>query len=182
MSAGSGFITGFLAVFRGLAVTLVNLTARRKVTIQYPYEQPKLAPRYRGLFFLSYDSERERLDCTGCTLCAQACPTKVITMTKLGAGKHAGVSEFEMELGKCMFCNLCIEACPFDAIHMGQEFELASYEQGKSYFMIADLAVGGAPSVERNNATIKAALAEEEARKHAQESSEGAREDGQEPV
>ncbi len=157
----SDFVAGFAAVFRGLWVTLLNLVGRPKVTLQYPFERPKVSPRYRGLFYLPYDKEGDRLKCVGCTLCAQACPTKVITMEKLGSGKHAGVSEFTMDLGRCMFCNLCIEACPFDAIHMGPEYELASYDRNASVFTIRELAEGGAEAVKRNNATIQAALERE---------------------
>src|SRR5579859_503295 len=113
------FCTGFASFFQGMWVTAVNLVARRKVTLQYPYERREVSPRYRGLFYLPYDPEAKRLKCTGCTLCEQACPTNVISMVKLASGKHGGVSEFDMDLGRCMFCNLCIEACPFEAIYMG---------------------------------------------------------------
>lgn len=166
MSALRSFLGGFAAVFAGLGVTMKNLVARPKVTLQYPYERPKVSPRYRGLFYLPFDEERNRLKCVGCTLCAQACPTNVISMKKLGSGKHAGVSEFTMDLGRCMFCNLCIEACPFDAIHMGPDFELASYDRHASVFTIKELAQGGAKAVEANNTTIEAAMREEDQKPH----------------
>src|SRR5262245_44541385 len=108
------FFSGFLSFFKGLWVTGTNLVARKKITVQYPYERAQVSPRYRGLFYLPYDEQAGRLKCVGCTLCEQACPTNVISMHKLGAGKHAGVDEFDMDLGRCMFCNLCIEACPFE--------------------------------------------------------------------
>lgn len=163
----SDFFTGFLSIFKGMAVTLRNLVGREKITVQYPYERVEVSPRYRGLFYLPYDQEAKRLKCVGCTLCEQACPTNVISMTKLGTGKHAGVNEFNMDLGRCMFCNLCIEACPFEAIYMGPAYELASYNRNASMFHIQDLAQGGAPAVTTNNATIEAALAEEAAKKAA---------------
>ncbi len=159
------FLSGFQSIFAGMAVTFRNLVGREKITVQYPYERLPVSPRYRGLFYLPFDDEADRLKCVGCTLCAQACPTNVITMTKLGAGKHAGVSEFNMDLGRCMFCNLCIEACPFEAIYMGPAFELASFDRNASVFRIQDLAQGGAWAVEHNRRTIEAALAEEAARK-----------------
>ncbi len=152
---------------KGMWVTATNLVAREKVTLQYPYEKPQVSPRYRGLFYLPFNEKEQRLNCTGCTLCEQACPTKVISMTKLGAGKHGGVSEFNMDLGRCMFCNLCIEACPFDAIYMGSAYELASYDRDASVFRIEDLAQGGKRSVEINIKTISEALAEEEKAKAA---------------
>jgi Formate hydrogenlyase subunit 6/NADH:ubiquinone oxidoreductase 23 kD subunit (chain I) len=157
------FCSGFLSLFKGLRVTGHNLVARDKITLQYPYERDTVAPRYRGLFYLPFDEEAGRLKCVGCTLCEQACPTRVISMVKLGTGKHAGVSEFDMDLGRCMFCNLCIEACPFDAIHMSEKYELASTNRDACLFDIVSLTPGGAPNVERNNTNISAAL-EEEAR------------------
>ncbi|MGC8667202.1 MAG: NuoI/complex I 23 kDa subunit family protein [Chthonomonadales bacterium] len=161
------FLSGFQSIFAGMAVTFRNLVGREKITVQYPYERLPVSPRYRGLFYLPFDDEADRLKCVGCTLCAQACPTNVISMTKLGAGKHAGVSEFNMDLGRCMFCNLCIEACPFEAIYMGPAYELASFDRNASVFRIQDLAQGGAWAVEHNRRTIEAALAEEAARKPA---------------
>lgn len=159
------FMSSLAGFCQGMKVTFVNLFEREKVTISYPYEKRPVSSRYRGLFYLPFDEEAKRLKCVGCTLCAQACPTNVISMTKLGAGKHAGVSEFHMDLGRCMFCNLCIEACPFDAIHMGSSYELATYERGKSVFHIEDLAPGGRAQVESNSSTIKAALQAEAAQK-----------------
>jgi len=159
--------TGFASFFQGMWVTATNLVARPKITLQYPYERPTVSPRYRGLFYMPYDKEKGRLNCTGCTLCEQACPTNVISMTKLGSGKHGGVSEFNMDLGRCMFCHLCIEACPFEAIYMGPAFELASTDRNASVFHIADLAQGGAPSVAQNLTTITVLLEAEAAAKAA---------------
>jgi NADH-quinone oxidoreductase subunit I len=161
------FVSGFLSVLLGMGVTLKNLVLREKVTVQYPYERVTVSPRYRGLFYLPFDEEAGRLKCVGCTLCAQACPTKVITMTKVVAGKNSGVSEFTMDLGRCMFCDLCIEACPFEAIFMGPQYELASDRRDASVFRIEDLAQGGRAAVERNNATLKAAQEAEAAAKAA---------------
>lgn len=163
----SAFFEGFFSLFKGLSVTFANLVGRRKITEMYPFEKPTMPPRYRGLFYLPYDAEAGRLKCVGCTLCEQACPTRVISMTKLGAGKHAGVSEFTMDLGRCMFCNLCIEACPFDAIYMGPAYELASTRRDASVFQIDDLAQGGQAAVLANNDTISKALLEEAAKKAA---------------
>lgn len=167
------FLTGFASFFKGMSVTFKNLVAREKITVQYPFERVEVSPRFRGLFYLPYDEEAKRLKCVGCTLCEQACPTNVISMTKLGAGKHAGVNEFNMDLGRCMFCNLCIEACPFEAIYMGPAYELASYHRNASVFYIQDLAQGGLKAVDTNNATIEAALAEEAAKKAAAAAASG---------
>jgi len=161
------FFAGFLSLFQGMWVTGYNLLARRKITEQYPYERRTVSPRYRGLFYLPFNEETKRLNCTGCTLCEQACPTNVISMTKLGSGKHGGVSEFNMDLGRCMFCNLCIEACPFEAIYMGPAYELASTDRNASKFDIIRLAQGGAASADQNIRTVTALLEAEAAEKAA---------------
>lgn len=163
----SGFVSGFVSFLKGMRITFTHLVGREKITVQYPYERAPISPRWRGLFYLPLTEDKSRLKCVGCTLCEQACPTKVITMTKLGTGKHAGVSDFNMDLGRCMFCNLCIEACPFDAIYMGPVYELASTHRDACVFDIARLTPGGAEAVERNNVNIAAALAEDEAKKAA---------------
>lgn len=176
------FWTGFMSLFKGMRVTAHNLVAREKITLQYPYERDAVSKRYRGLFYLPFDEEAGRLKCVGCTLCEQACPTNVITMVKLGSGKHAGVSEFDMDLGRCMFCNLCIEACPFDAIHMSEQYELASSSRDVCVFDIEGLTPGGAPNVERNNRNIEAALAEEARQKAEKAAAAGAAPEGHTPA
>jgi NADH-quinone oxidoreductase subunit I len=167
------FLTGFASFFQGMWVTGTNLIARGKITVQYPYERVQVSPRYRGLFYMPYDEEGNRLKCTGCTLCEQACPTNVISMTKLGSGKHGSVSEFDMDLGRCMFCNLCVEACPFEAIYMGPNYELASYRREGSLFHLEDLAVGGAEAVRRSIENLTALQATEAAEKAAKAKAAG---------
>ncbi len=166
-------ISGFTSFLKGMSVTLSNLVRREKITVLYPYEKVDVAPRYRGLFVLPFNEENHRLNCTGCTLCIQACPTGVITLTKHGAGKHGGISDFQMDLGRCMFCNLCIEACPFEAIEMTTAFELAGTDRNTCVFPLTALAQGGAASVQTNMETITNALAAEAAAKEAAAKAKG---------
>lgn len=160
------FVEGLVTLFDGMVVTWRNLW-RPKVTVRYPYERRPVPPRYRGLFYLKWNEEKGRLNCVGCTLCAQACPTNVISMVKIGKGQNAGVSEFTMDLGRCLFCNLCVEACPFDAIYMGPAYELASERRDACVFRIADLAQGGEEAVRKNIETVMRLMAEEEQAKPA---------------
>jgi NADH-quinone oxidoreductase subunit F len=46
--------------------------------------------------------------CTGCTLCAQACPVDAIPMTPYA--RHEVLDE------KCTRCDSCRQACPHDAV------------------------------------------------------------------
>ncbi len=160
------FYEGLSTMWHGMLVTWRNFW-RPKITVRYPYQRRPVPPRYRGLFYLKWNEEKQRLNCVGCTLCAQACPTDVISMVKLGKGTNAGVSEFTMDLGRCMFCNLCVEACPFDAIYMGPVYELASERRDAALFRIADLAQGGEEAVRKNIETIQRLMAEEEKAKPA---------------
>jgi NADH-quinone oxidoreductase subunit I len=147
-------VLGCVSILKGLSVTFHNLFMRKNVTIQYPKQLRPISERYRGMFYLKWNEEKERLNCVGCTLCAQACPTDVITMHKVGKGPDAGVDEFTMNLGRCMFCELCVEACPFDAIYMGGEYEFVFLQKDGCVKRIADLAQGGSANVERNTATL----------------------------
>jgi NADH-quinone oxidoreductase subunit I len=114
--------TGF---FKGMAVTMRNML-RGPITLQYPEERRVLPERARWALRHKYD-ENGAPKCTACLICEGACPDGIIRIeqhkTEEG-GKHIDV--YRYEVGACMFCGLCVEACPFDAIEMGDEYELAS--------------------------------------------------------
>jgi Ni,Fe-hydrogenase III small subunit/ferredoxin len=51
--------------------------------------------------------------CTeGCQACADACPTRAITMRP----SHRGKELLDVDYGRCVVCQLCTEACPTDAM------------------------------------------------------------------
>jgi NADH:ubiquinone oxidoreductase subunit F (NADH-binding)/NADH:ubiquinone oxidoreductase subunit E/Pyruvate/2-oxoacid:ferredoxin oxidoreductase delta subunit len=53
---------------------------------------------------------RVTADCTGCTLCAQACPVDAIPMTPYA--RH------QIDDGKCTRCDTCKQVCPHSAIEV----------------------------------------------------------------
>ncbi|HOF86486.1 MAG TPA: NADH-quinone oxidoreductase subunit I [Armatimonadota bacterium] len=116
-------VSGIRAILVGMRVTWRN-NFRKPVTIQYGYaprwgktETRAMSPRYRGRFTLIREPETGELRCTGCGLCAQACPGRCITVT----GESRKVTSYQLDLEKCLFCGLCVEACPFEALGMMQE-------------------------------------------------------------
>jgi Ni,Fe-hydrogenase III small subunit/ferredoxin len=48
---------------------------------------------------------------TGCTECAEICPTGAISVRAEVSGKE----RLEVDYGRCVVCQLCVEACPNDA-------------------------------------------------------------------
>jgi NADH-quinone oxidoreductase subunit I len=72
----------------------------------------------------------------GCSLCAAACPADCIRVVaeentadnRVSAGeRYARI--YEINLSRCIFCGYCELACPFDAITLGNEFEIAEYSR-----------------------------------------------------
>jgi NADH-quinone oxidoreductase subunit I len=114
--------TGF---FKGMAVTIRNMF-RGPITLQYPEQREQLPQRARWALRHKRDEAGEP-KCTACLICVNACPDGIITLESHktdDGGKH--IDFYDYEVGACMFCGLCVEACPFDAIEMGDEYELAT--------------------------------------------------------
>jgi NADH-quinone oxidoreductase subunit I len=72
----------------------------------------------------------------GCSLCAAACPADCIRVVadentpenRVSPGeRYARI--YEINLSRCIFCGYCELACPFDAITLGNEFELSEYNR-----------------------------------------------------
>jgi NAD(P)H-quinone oxidoreductase subunit I len=111
------------STFEGLSVTSSWLF-RRPQTLQYPDRidrpvQEQLPEGYRGI--LEVDLAR----CSGCLLCARACPIDCITI-ELAKNKATGTREiklFDIDIGRCMYCGLCSEACKFDSLCHTPDFE-----------------------------------------------------------
>jgi formate hydrogenlyase subunit 6/NADH:ubiquinone oxidoreductase subunit I len=126
----TGFREYFANIGRAITTTFEGLTVtsswlfRRPLTIQYPDRidkpvQEMLPDTYRGI--LEVDLSR----CSGCLLCARACPIDAIEI-KVEKNKETNVREitrFDIDIGKCMYCGLCVEACKFDSIVHTTQFE-----------------------------------------------------------
>lgn len=119
-------VTAYLdKVWAGIRTTAVGmkLTWRhfftKPTTVQYPEEVPYFSPYERGLHEFEPDK------CIVCLLCAKACPVDCIRIE----GKRGDLQVYEIDYAKCLFCSLCVDPCPVDCIHMGQQFDLSSFER-----------------------------------------------------
>ena len=112
-------------ILKGMALTLKHFISRPNITVQYPEERLVNSRRIRGCDMV-WDQER----CTACCTCAKSCPQGNISIeTKVRPDNTREAIAFEIDHGRCMFCGLCVESCPFDAIHMGRNYERATYKR-----------------------------------------------------
>lgn len=117
-----------LSALRTIWLVLLH-TFRRRVTIQYPEQKPRLPPRYRGRIILSRDpSGAER--CVACYLCAVACPVDCIALqaTEDETGRRYPAF-FRINFSRCIFCGWCEEACPTYAIQLTPDFEMGEFRR-----------------------------------------------------
>jgi NADH-quinone oxidoreductase subunit I len=130
----------FAATLKGLRTTFMRLT-EAPVTVEYPEEKTPVYPRFRGRHKLHRFEDTELEKCVGCSLCAAACPAKCIRVVaaentpenQVSAGeRYAAV--YEINMSRCIFCGYCEVACPFDAITMGNDYELADYDRSDMIF------------------------------------------------
>ncbi len=130
----------FASTFRGLANTMARLR-QGPVTVQYPEEKTAVYPRFRGRHKLHVFEDTGLEKCVGCSLCAAACPAKCIRVVaaentpenQVSAGERYAAT-YEINMSRCIFCGYCEIACPFDAITMGNDYELADYERSDLIF------------------------------------------------
>ena len=125
-------VKGTVSLCEGLGVTLKHVFKKHE-TLQYPEEKPDLPVRFRGRLVMPLDPDKNNDNrCTGCMICARACPNFSITkITKqMVDGKpKPKVDEFKYDMSSCMFCNLCVEACPFAAIVMSHDWDMSAYDK-----------------------------------------------------
>lgn len=122
-------------ILRSMKVTFNRLFAP-KVTVQYPDEPVKVAPRFRGRHILRrWEDGKER--CIACHLCSAACPADAITVIAEDNPRDNPVSRgeryakvYQIDLLRCIFCGYCEDACPVNAIVLGRGFEISGYRRG----------------------------------------------------
>jgi NADH-quinone oxidoreductase subunit I len=115
----------------------------KRVTIQYPEQKARLAPRYRGRIILSRDPDGgER--CVACYLCAVACPVDCISLQATEDSTGRRYPEFfRINFSRCIFCGYCEEACPTYAIQLIPDFEMSEYHRQNMVYEKEHLLISG---------------------------------------
>lgn len=134
------------AILAGLRLTvrhfLRNLFGKRDVvTISYPEERRRVAPRYRGRHRLTV-REDGFIKCVACYMCEEVCPSHCIHI-EAGEMQDKSVEKypvvFDIDELRCVFCGLCVEACPKDAIRMDTEIIALAYSDRDRFDYTRDL-------------------------------------------
>jgi len=130
-AARSLFLKEFVAAF----VLGLRYFFKPKPTLNYPFENGHLSPRFRGEHALRrYPNGEER--CIACKLCEAICPAQAITI-EAGPRRNDGTrrtTRYDIDMVKCIYCGLCQEACPVDAIVEGPNFGFATETREELYF------------------------------------------------
>ncbi len=115
----------------------------RRVTVQYPEEMPKIAPRWRGRIVLTRDPDGEER-CCSCYLCQTVCPTACIALQDGDSptGRRSP-KFFRINFSRCIFCGLCEEACPTLAIQLVPDFEMSEYRRQDLVYEKEHLLISG---------------------------------------
>lgn len=65
-------------------------------------------------------NENGAIMCNSCSLCAEICPTKAITLTGVKENLSGPPKDLEIDITKCTFCADCISICPENALANSQ--------------------------------------------------------------
>ena len=118
-------------------------TTTRIDTVEYPEEQPYLAPRYRGRIVLTKDPDGEER-CVACNLCAAVCPVDCIALQKTQDDEGRWQAEFfRINFSRCIFCGMCEEACPTYAIQLTPDVEMCEYDRQNMVYEKEHLMING---------------------------------------
>ncbi|MGH1420588.1 MAG: NADH-quinone oxidoreductase subunit NuoI [Hyphomonas sp.] len=134
MSLAQTIRGALLTDFLGAAWLAIREMARRKPTVNYPFEKNPMSPRFRGEHALRrYPSGEER--CIACKLCEAICPAQAITIeAEPRADGARRTTRYDIDMVKCIYCGFCQEACPVDAIVEGPNFEFATESREELFY------------------------------------------------
>ena len=120
-------LRGFWSLLVGMKITLEQFF-KPNVTLHYPYQAVKMAPRFRGHIEMLKEPDTGHPVCTACNICVKACPSMCIKVegVKPEAMKRRVSSLYQLDFTKCSLCGACVEACPVDAIRFSKDYNLAS--------------------------------------------------------
>ena len=125
------------AMLDGMKITLGHLVSK-KVTEQYPEQEPTMTPNYRGVHRLNRD-EAGRVKCVACYMCATACPAHCIDIIAAPApaewkDREKYPETFVIDELRCIYCGMCEEACPVDAIELTTLYDLTGLSREQMVF------------------------------------------------
>jgi len=127
----------FPAILDGLKTTVGHMF-KKKITEEYPEQEPKLPANYRGVHRLNRDHDG-RVKCVACYMCATACPAHCIDI--VAAPAPAGWKDrekypetFVIDELRCIYCGMCEEACPVDAIELTSLYDLTGLSREQMLF------------------------------------------------
>ena len=162
------------AILAGLRLTVHHfvrniLGKRDVVTIQYPEEKRRIAPRYRGRHRLTV-REDGFIKCVACYMCEEVCPAHCIHI-EAGEVEDKSVEKypvvFDIDELRCVFCGLCVEACPKDAIRMDTGIVAMAHSERDRFDYTRDLLKDGYRENEKTKfKTVPLPLSEAEALPH----------------
>lgn len=123
------------AIVAGLGVTAKHLFMPR-LTVQFPEQQPKLPPNYRGVHRLNRD-EDGRVKCVACYMCSTACPAHCIDIVAAPSpwpDREKYPETFVIDELRCIYCGMCEQACPCDAIELTTLYDLTGLSREEMMF------------------------------------------------
>lgn len=123
--------------FEGLTTTVRHLFSR-KVTVEFPEEQPEIGNPliYRGVHRLNKDTQG-RIKCVACFMCSTACPAHCIDIVAAESpwpDREKYPESFTIDELRCIYCGMCEEACPVDAIELTSLFDLTGRSREEMIF------------------------------------------------